>query len=77
MPSEVTLRKLIAKHPDFPIIRRGNHGRKYRIDLEAAETFVRKLREQRALDPLERSKAIAALRLDMLAQAEERVRANG
>jgi hypothetical protein len=50
MPSQVTLRKMIFMHPDFPILRRGTHGLKYRIDLEAAEAFVREKMQPAAPD---------------------------
>lgn len=50
MPSDVSLRKLIARHRDFPIIRHGGQGKAYVIDLDAAEAFVRKLRDKPKLD---------------------------
>lgn len=58
MPSDVTLRKLIARHPDFPIIRHGDHGRKYRIDIEAAEKFVKGLGEKREMEAAHRQAMI-------------------
>lgn len=41
MPSEVTLRQLIAKRPDFPLIERGGDGHAYKMDLDVAAEFVR------------------------------------
>ena len=50
MPSDVTLRKMIRRNPDFPIVRVGTHGRRYEIDLDEAERFVRALRARPSLD---------------------------
>lgn len=65
MPSEVTLRKLIARHADFPIVRHGTHGRKYRINLKDAEKFVLGLRERRQLAAVERQALIREFGLNM------------
>jgi hypothetical protein len=40
MPSEPTLRRFIAAHPDFPLLDRGGGGRPYRIDIATAARFV-------------------------------------
>ena len=69
MPSEVTLRKIIAKHREFPIIRGGRQGRKYQIDLEEAERFIHSLREKRLMSETERRIAIKQLGLSMLASS--------
>lgn len=66
MPSVVTLRLLIARHPDFPIIRRGTRGRGYRIDLEAAAEFVATLKAPRKLTGSERLEMIQALGLELI-----------
>jgi hypothetical protein len=34
MPSEVSIRKLIADHPDFPIVARGRNGVAYQFDVD-------------------------------------------
>lgn len=41
MPSEPTLRRLIAARSDFPVIRAGRSGARYQLDLDAAAAFVR------------------------------------
>ncbi|KUR74798.1 hypothetical protein AQZ50_17260 [Novosphingobium sp. Fuku2-ISO-50] len=71
MPSDVTLRRLIAIHPDFPILRRGSKGKSYRIDLDAAAAFVRSLTQARVLDPMQRRAAIQQLGLEMLARSDQ------
>lgn len=40
MPSEPLLRRL-AVLPGFPLVERGRKGKRYAIDLDAAEAFVR------------------------------------
>ena len=47
MPSEPTLRKLMAERPDFPIVARGSNGVAYEIELEAAFAFVRGLEDEK------------------------------
>ena len=47
MPSEPTLRKLMAERPDFPIIARGSNGVAYEIELEVAFAFVRGLEDEK------------------------------
>jgi hypothetical protein len=67
MPSEATLRKLIAIHADFPILRHGTHGRKYQIDIEAAEVFIRDLAKRRSIDAETRQAMIRQIGLQMVA----------
>ncbi len=69
MPSEPTLRRLMFRHPDFPIVEAGRKGRSYRIDIEEAEAFVRGLKAARAVNEDERRRAIKELGLTMLASA--------
>lgn len=57
MPSLPTLRELLFRHSDFPIVERGARGRGYVIDLEAAEHFVR---QAMAAPKLERQRQQAA-----------------
>lgn len=40
MPSEPTIRKLMASRPDFPVLRRGGFGHTYLLDLDRAAAFV-------------------------------------
>jgi hypothetical protein len=47
MPSEPTLRKLMAERPDFPIIARGSNGVAYEIELADAFAFVRGLEDEK------------------------------
>lgn len=44
MPSEPTLKKLMALHPAFPVLSRGKNGVAYEIDLAAAHRFVTAVR---------------------------------
>lgn len=46
MPSEPTLRKMIAEHADFPVLARGTNGVAYEFDAELACAFVKSLRER-------------------------------
>ncbi len=41
MPSPRTIRKLIERHTDFPLVKSGGVGRAYEVDLGAAVAFVR------------------------------------
>lgn len=66
MPSVVTLRAIIARNSDFPILQRGTRGRGYRIDLEKAAQFVLALNSPRVLPPEERQQAINSLGLLMI-----------
>lgn len=47
MPSEVTLRKMIAEHSGFPIISRGSNGIAYEIELADAFAFVRGVEDEK------------------------------
>lgn len=44
MPSEPTLRKIIANNPDFPVLKRGKNGDAYEIDFDQAVEFMRALK---------------------------------
>lgn len=46
MPSEPTIKKLIAAHGDFPILKRGTNGSAYEFDLAAAHGFILGLQRQ-------------------------------
>lgn len=71
MPSVPTLRGLIARHRDFPIVRRGWSGRAYRIDLEAAVIFVTGLSKPAPISGPYRDQMIAELGLEMLANCRD------
>lgn len=43
MPSTRTIRTLMERHDDFPLVKRGGVGRAYEVDLAAAAEFVRAL----------------------------------
>ncbi|PTD20426.1 hypothetical protein CV103_11350 [Sphingomonas fennica] len=79
MPSVPTIRKIIARHPNFPIIARGTRGRSYEIDLEEAEEFIRQVQAGRIMDIERRRQALRemglteSLRLEM----EREARRNG
>lgn len=66
MPSIVTLRKIMAARPDFPVIAFGKRGRGHVIDLDEAERFVRAVRSHQIIDPAQRRAAIRVLGLEML-----------
>nr|WP_165388264.1 hypothetical protein [Sphingomonas populi] len=70
MPGEAILRRLIALHADFPVLRHGTFGRKYQIDIEAAEAFVLRLAECRGADPEARHALIRQIGLEMVAARE-------
>ncbi|KQS03098.1 hypothetical protein ASG11_01475 [Sphingomonas sp. Leaf357] len=41
MPSVPSIRRLIAARKDFPVIQRGQYGKPYILDLDAAAAFIR------------------------------------
>lgn len=41
MPSIPSLRRFIDARPDFPVIEHGQYGRPFKLELEAAASFVR------------------------------------
>lgn len=78
MPSEPTLRKMIAEHDDFPIVSRGKNGMAYEIDLEAAGRWILDLRkreedEAKARAAEVRQLGLALLGEDALAASEQTV----
>ncbi len=78
MPSEPTIRKLIAKFPDFPIISRGKNGVRYQIDLDAAAEFIANLNRARAASFEQRRELMIQLGFELAAkwEDEKRDRAN-
>lgn len=66
MPSEVTLRKMIAEHADFPIISRGKNGVSYEIDLAAAAAFVVGIRSKEEEIARSRAEEVRQLGFDLL-----------
>ena len=41
MPSVPSIRQLMRRRPDFPILQRGRKGAEYLFDLDAATAFIR------------------------------------
>lgn len=66
MPSEPTLKKLIAEHPDFPVLKRGKNGVAYEFDLEEAWSFVRDLNAREEEQARERAAKVRQLGLGLL-----------
>ena len=66
MPSEPTLRKIIADNADFPIVSRGKNGRAFEIDLRAAFAFVRGLAERAEEEARAHREAVNQLSLQLL-----------
>lgn len=64
-PSLPTLRKIIDRHPDFPVVERGHRGLRWKIDAEAAERFLQSLREPAPIDPVRRRQLIAEMGLEL------------
>lgn len=71
MPSEWAIRRIIKRRLDFPLVRRGTHGRAYLVDIEQAERFLLQLGNRPSPAPTERSEMIKELGLEMLAEAEQ------
>jgi len=68
MPSEPTLRKLIAEHDDFPILSRGTNGKSYEIDLAAAHLFVRRIEEREAEERRRHREMVGQLSMELLGE---------
>lgn len=68
MPSEPTLRKMIAEHSEFPVVSRGKNGVAYEFDLVEAANFVRLIRENEELAARARSEEIRQLGLELLGE---------
>lgn len=66
MPSEPTIRKLIDKHADFPILKRGKNGDAYEFDLGAAAKFIVGLREKEETEARARAEEVRQFGLDLL-----------
>lgn len=66
MPSEPTVRKLIAKHADFPILKRGTNGDAYEIDLGEAASFILGLRQKEEAEARSRAEEVRQFGLDLL-----------
>lgn len=73
MPSEPTLRKMIAGDPDFAgIIKRGSNGDAYEIDLPVAAQYVIGLEERKRQAERDRQQQLAQLGFDLgLGKASE------
>jgi len=68
MPSEPTLRKLMAERPDFPLVSRGTNGVAYEIELEEAFAFVRGLEAEKRAVAESRNAEIRQLGLELLGE---------
>ncbi|MES1985489.1 MAG: hypothetical protein V4461_11100 [Pseudomonadota bacterium] len=68
MPSEPTLRKMIAENPDFPVLARGKNGVAYEFDLAAAALFVRGIREREEQIARARSEEVRQFGLQLLGE---------
>jgi hypothetical protein len=66
MPSEPTIRKLIAKHADFPILKRGTNGDAYEFDLGDAAKFIVGLREREEIEARQRAEKVRQFGLELL-----------
>lgn len=66
MPSEPTIRKLIEKHSDFPILKRGKNGDAYEFDLGVAAQFILGLREKENEEARSRAEEVRQFGLDLL-----------
>lgn len=77
MPSEPTLRKMIADEPDFPCLSRGTNGRAYEFDLKAAWQYVRDRQKREEDEARRHAHEVRQLGLDLLGEdalAPEEVR---
>lgn len=68
MPSEPTLRKMIAERPDFPLVSRGTNGVAYEIDLEQAFAFVRGIEAEKRAAIESRNIEIRQLGFELLGE---------
>lgn len=66
MPSEPTIRKLIDKHSDFPIRKRGKNGDAYEFDLGEATEFILGLRSKEEEEARARAAEVRQFGLDLL-----------
>lgn len=66
MPSEPTIRKLIDKHSDFPILKRGKNGDAYEFDLKVATEFILGLRAKEEEEARARAAEVQQFGFDLL-----------
>lgn len=66
MPSEPTIRKLIADNEDFPILSRGTNGRAYEFDLSEAAEFIRGLQRRAEEEARARAEEVRQFGLELL-----------
>ena len=69
-----TLRALIKRHADFPVVEEGRNGVPWHLDPEAVIAFVKQKREAEAAEKAERDELLAQFRLpvDDVLPAEDR-----
>lgn len=66
MPSEPTLRKMIAADPDFPgIVKRGSNGDAYEIEVEAAVQHILGIEERKREESRQRSAELRQFAMDL------------
>lgn len=68
MPSEPTLRKMIADNPEFPVLARGRNGVAYEFNLAEAALFVRGLREREEQAARARAEEVRQFGLQLLGE---------
>lgn len=66
MPSEPTLKKMMAEHPAFPVLKRGKNGVAYELDLVAAHQFVTAIRAAEEEAARSRAAEVHQLGLDLM-----------
>lgn len=66
MPSIPTLKKMIAEHHDFPVLKRGTNGVAYEFDLAEAHQFVCGVREREEAEARSRAVEVRQLGLSLL-----------
>lgn len=66
MPSEPTIRKMIEKNADFPIISRGKNGVAFEFDMKLAVEFILGLRRREEDEARARSEELRQFGLELL-----------
>lgn len=66
MPSEPTVRKMIEKNADFPIISRGKNGVPFEFDMQLAVEFILGLRQKEEEQARARSEELRQFGLELL-----------
>ncbi|RDD60478.1 DUF1441 family protein [Ferruginivarius sediminum] len=64
--SETTLRKLIDRHADFPLLERGTNGRSYKFYAPDVVAWLRKYNAEAEQERADRTDQLAQMRLDLV-----------